>query len=88
MKCQILYSGKNKKNIINLSSAVLAKRMISVKQSVKCQYSPYDDDDGLVFYDHLNITWVYWDDGDIETLGTRLFFKNILFYQRLASVET
>ena len=31
MKCQILFSGRNKKNIINLSSAELAQRVISVK---------------------------------------------------------
>ena len=34
MKCQILFSGKNKKqtnNIINLSSAELAKRVVKVK---------------------------------------------------------
>ena len=32
MKCQILFSGKNKKNIINLSSAEFAQRMVKVKQ--------------------------------------------------------
>ena len=32
MKCQILFSGKNKKNIINLSSAENAKRVVKVKQ--------------------------------------------------------
>ena len=31
MKCQILFSGKNKKNITNLSSAELAKRVVKVK---------------------------------------------------------
>ena len=31
MKCQILFSGENKKNVINLSSAVLAKRVVMVK---------------------------------------------------------
>ena len=30
MKCQILFSEKNKKNIINLSSAELAKRVVMV----------------------------------------------------------
>ena len=30
MKCQILFSGKNKKNITNLSSAELAKREVKV----------------------------------------------------------
>ena len=31
MKCQILFSGKNKKNIINLSSAELAQGVVKVK---------------------------------------------------------
>ena len=31
MKCQILFSGKNKKNITNLSSAELAQRVVMVK---------------------------------------------------------
>ena len=31
MKCQILFSGKNKKNITNLLSAELAKRVVKVK---------------------------------------------------------
>ena len=30
MKCQILFSGKNKKNINNLSSAELPKRVVKV----------------------------------------------------------
>ena len=32
MKCQILFSGKNKKNIINLSSAENAQRVVKVKE--------------------------------------------------------
>ena len=31
MKCQILFSEKNKKNIINLSSAENAQRVVKVK---------------------------------------------------------
>ena len=31
MKCQILFSGKNKKNTIDLSSAELAQRVVKVK---------------------------------------------------------
>ena len=31
MKCQILFSGKNKRNLINLSSAEPTHSMISVK---------------------------------------------------------
>ena len=34
MKCQILFFGKHKKNITNLSSAELAKRVVKVKQSL------------------------------------------------------
>ena len=34
MKCQILFSGKNKKNIINLSSAENAQRVVKVN---RCQ---------------------------------------------------
>ena len=30
MKCQILFSGKNKKNIVNLSSAEYAQRVVKV----------------------------------------------------------
>ena len=38
MKCQILFSGKNKKNITNLSSAELAKREVKVSYTKKYQY--------------------------------------------------
>ena len=31
MRCQILFAGKNKKNIISLSSAEFAHNMVSVK---------------------------------------------------------
>ena len=34
MKCQILFSGKNKKNIINLSSAENAQRVVKVKEKL------------------------------------------------------
>ena len=33
MKCQILFSGKNKKNIINLPSAENAQRVVKVKHT-------------------------------------------------------
>ena len=36
MKCQILFSVRNKKNITNLSSAELAKRVIVVKKLGYC----------------------------------------------------
>ena len=35
MKCQSLFSGKNKKNINNLSSAEFAKGVVNVKLQVK-----------------------------------------------------
>ena len=38
MKCQILFSGKNKKNIINLSSAENAQRVVKVKALSKTIY--------------------------------------------------
>ena len=34
MKCHILFSGKNKKNIINLSSAENAQRVVKVKAPI------------------------------------------------------
>ena len=36
MKCQILFSGKNKKNNIILSSAENAQRVVKVKQVAHC----------------------------------------------------
>ena len=41
MKCQNLFSGKNKINIINLSSAEFAKSVVKVKQSSKRQEDGY-----------------------------------------------
>ena len=50
MKCQIPFTGKNKKNIINLSSAENAQRVVKVKNSslifpnigfdISCDLSP------------------------------------------------
>ena len=37
MKCQILFSGKNKKNIINLPSAENAQRVVKVKLGCSLQ---------------------------------------------------
>ena len=34
MKCQILFSEKNKKNIFNLSSAEFAKRVVKITEVV------------------------------------------------------
>ena len=45
MKCQILVFGKNKKNIINLSSAENAQRVVKVKALGKLIA-----DDILLFY--------------------------------------
>ena len=39
MKCQILFSGKNKKNIINLSSAENAQRVVKVNHHTTCESS-------------------------------------------------
>ena len=36
MKCQILFSKKNKKNTTNLSSAESAHRVVSVKSKKTC----------------------------------------------------
>ena len=36
MKCQILFSGKNKKNIINLPSAENAQRVVKVNFLTFC----------------------------------------------------
>ena len=35
MKCQILFSGKNKKNITNLSTAELAQIVVKAKEPFK-----------------------------------------------------
>ena len=34
MKCQILFSGKNKENIINMSSADFAERVVNVTKII------------------------------------------------------
>ena len=57
MQCQILYSGKNKKNITNLSSAELAKRVVNVKVLSKLAV-----DDILLlifFFSEKNKTWAF-----------------------------
>ena len=41
MKCQILFSGKNKKNIINLSSAENSQRVVKVNDCTKQKGSFY-----------------------------------------------
>ena len=41
MKCQILFSGKNKKNIIKLSSAELAQTVVKVKKHFRYWYGAY-----------------------------------------------
>ena len=39
MKCQILFSGKNKKNMINLSPAELAQRVVeAIPAMIKRMY--------------------------------------------------
>ena len=53
MKCQILFSGKNKKNIINLSSAEYVQRVVKIKGSwytfrgddfIKIGFAPFRGD--------------------------------------------
>ena len=38
IKCQILFSGKNKKNITNLSSAEFAHKVVTVKGNTEFQF--------------------------------------------------
>ena len=38
MKCQILFSGKNKKNITNLSSAEFAQRVVKVNDQASWSF--------------------------------------------------
>ena len=40
MKCQILFSGKNKKNIINLLSVELAQRVVKDNPLICVMYFP------------------------------------------------
>ena len=47
MECQILFSGKNKKNIINLSSAENAQRVVKVK-NILLVYTGVDFDQNLL----------------------------------------
>ena len=49
MKCQILFTGKNKKNIINLSSAENAQRVVKVKHVYLTVFfiGHYNDDSNL-----------------------------------------
>ena len=47
MKCQILFSGKNKKNIINLLSAENAQRVVKVKPIKGFNSMSYGPDSGI-----------------------------------------
>ena len=49
MKCQTLFSGKNKKNIINLSSAENAQRVVKVNPLNAC-HSIVDDKFVIFFF--------------------------------------
>ena len=49
MKCQILFSGKNKKNIINLPSAENAQRVVKVKSSHNWAI-PYEKQTIIILY--------------------------------------
>ena len=60
MKCQILFCGKDKKNIINFSSTELAHRMVKVKfkdQYVRCNEMPADS--GVLFLTLINLDRCY-----------------------------
>ena len=61
MKCQILFSRKNKKNITNLSSAESAHREVNIKDGFICgkQCGPRSD---AAFCGHL--IWVCTDCSD------------------------
>ena len=41
MKCQILFPGKNKKNITNVLSAELAKRVVNISADNSLNYVSY-----------------------------------------------
>ena len=43
MKCHIQFSGKNKKNIINLSSAENAQRVVKVKKQMNNNINSYNE---------------------------------------------
>ena len=65
MKCQILFSGKNKKNIINLPSAENAQRVVKVKilrgmeNSADLNQEKSDSASALFAYAILSETLVY-----------------------------
>ena len=50
MKCQILFSGKNKKNIINLPSAENAQRVVKVKAIRLCAYDVSENNIAAYMY--------------------------------------
>ena len=54
MKSQLLFSGKNKKNIINLSSAELAQRGVKVKHTERKVFCELRLSNGMVLdYEYL-----------------------------------
>ena len=54
MNCQVLFSRKNTKNIIDLSSAVLNKREVKVKQPITT--AALDSSEIFCFYSSEKIT--------------------------------
>ena len=56
MKCQILFSGKNKKNTINLSSAELAHIMLNVNPSA----AKYHRKSISLCQAFFQLFWKYW----------------------------
>ena len=61
MKCQILLSGKNKKNIINLSSAENAQRVVKVNHPLlPCsREKKHQEKNIFCFYLHDRMEFVY-----------------------------
>ena len=53
MKCQNLFPGKNKKNIVNLSSAELAARVVKVNY---LEYSACTNSNNALFIDVTNFS--------------------------------
>ena len=66
MKCQILFSGKNKKNIINLSSAENAQRVVKVKEQFVSKLI-------LAFYRQKKKIWI---EASLEETEVRIVNAN------------
>ena len=70
MKCQILFSRKNKKNISNLSSAELAKRVVKVKSVHLASFPKYQGIYPINLHTHIrHDAWTFTDLDLLFTLG-------------------